>query len=210
MADRTDNFNRADTAAGTFGTPSDAGSDWIHPTNDWGISSNKGYNPGGAGGVATVLESSIADCDIQFTLSTVGGRTGLVARFTDDSNYILFDLNVGSTEVNIFKKVAGSFTLIAGPTSSITFANGDVWKFTVNGSALTGYQNGVSKISGSDSFNSTATQHGIRSSSTTDRYDDFSITALGGGAAGQPAAKRMGGVMFAHGLVGGFGPGRAW
>jgi hypothetical protein len=83
----------------------------------------------------------------------------------------------------MFKVVAGSFTQL-GSTASYTAANGDVLKFTVNGSTLNGYVNGALKVGPqTESAGSTNTKHGLRSfNDSASRFDDFSIT--NNGAAG--------------------------
>jgi hypothetical protein len=92
VSNRTDNFDRADTT-NNIGTPSDAGSAWTQSQGTWGIASNAGYESSAAGAQNIAqLEASLADVDVQVTLSNVsaGADAGPVARFADTSNYLLW------------------------------------------------------------------------------------------------------------------------
>lgn len=186
MGNRTDDFNRADTT-NNIGTPSDGGSAWSQLSGTWGISSNQAYTSVSTSQAVCVLESSLADVDVQYTVNTYQqNNSGLIARSTDNSNYLLCSVGSGGTGTDpysliIYKRVSGSFTSLG----SNTYTHGtDTVKFSVNGSSLIGYINGVSKVSVSDSFNSTATKHGMRNDtdvSSVARFDTFSITGIGGG-----------------------------
>jgi hypothetical protein len=184
VSNRTDNFDRADTT-NNIGTPSDAGSAWTQSQGTWGIASNAGYESSAAGAQNIAqLEASLADVDVQVTLSNVsaGADAGPVARFADTSNYLLWIYTIGSSGLRMFKVVAGSFTQL-GSTASYTAANGDVLKFTVNGSTLNGYVNGALKVGPqTESAGSTNTKHGLRSfNDSASRFDDFSIVDNSGG-----------------------------
>jgi hypothetical protein len=184
LTNRTDNFNRADSAV-SLGTPSDSGSAWVVPTASFGISSNQGYKANTASThEVAYLESSVADVDVEVTLTAIGASAagGVCARFADDSNYLHAQCGTGGTPVYLFKRVAGSFTQL-GSTYGGTLVANDVMKLTCNGSSLTVYINGVSRITATDSAGSTNTKHGLYAySANTDSplFDTFSITAAGG------------------------------
>lgn len=191
MTNRTDNFNRADTTS-AIGTPSDGGSAWTQQSGTWGISTNQGYESGAGSQTSAVLESSVANVDVQATINVAAADCGLIARAADDNNYLLLITSTVVGGFTIYKRVAGSFTNIA--SASFTVSNGDVCKFEVDSSnLLQGFQNGVSKVSVTDSAGSTNTKHGIRSNNvSTARFDDFSITALGAAAVTYPQLERFG------------------
>lgn len=174
---RSDNFNRADSTT-TLGTPSDGGSDWSALSGTWGISSNQGYAPGSTSQVA-VLESNSSGAEVQYTMATTSGNYGVVARATDGSNYLVFDFVAATGAIFIRKTVAGTPTTLATDTIS-AFSNGDTVKFVVSGPTLTGYRNGIQVLTVSDSFNQTATLHGVWASdfSHNGRFDTFSITEV--------------------------------
>ena len=97
----------------------------------------------------------------------------IVARATDDNNYLMI-YSTGSVLV-LYKRVAGAFTELTRYTGTIS--SGDVLKFVVDSNnLLTGYINNVSRVSATDSFNSTATKHGLQfSSDAISRFTAFTI-----------------------------------
>lgn len=173
FANRTDNFDRADTT-NNIGTPSDAASDWVQNSGTWGISSNAGYASVVSGITIATLESGLSNVVVQITFSTLGGNQehGVIGRLTDIDNCIIFYKL--SKAVILTKRVAGDqFDLAVG---TVTVVNGDVLTLTLNETAITGYVNGVAMVSSNDSFNQTATKHGIKAGNTAARFDNFSIT----------------------------------
>lgn len=184
MANRSDNFNRTDSSS-AMGTPSDAGSDWVALTGTWGIASNRGYcaTDSGDNQNSAVLESSASDVDVEVTCTTGNNDQGIILRATDASNYILLRHGTDGSVI-FYKREAGTFTSFAS-TSGVSQSNGDVIKATASGNDFELFVNGVSALTGTSSFNNTATKHGLRVySSTTPRWEDFSITDTGGGGGG--------------------------
>lgn len=161
----TDSFDRADSTT-TMGT-TDTGQTWVPNTGTWGISSNRAYVVSGSQ-ATTVVESNLADCTIQVTAAVVGNG-GLCWRSTNNSNHWLMAPTV------VFKKVAGGFTQVGASFSGLT--NGTVIKIILSGNDGYLYFDGVLKLSWSDSFNATATKHGLRelSGGGSARFDSFSI-----------------------------------
>jgi hypothetical protein len=184
MANRTDNFTRTDSST-ALGTPSDAGSDWVAGRGTWGISSNKGYlvSDGGADNVnVAYLESSLADVEVQVTISGLGANfdVALCGRVEGADDYILLVCRGGGNIVELYKKVSAGNFVSLDTDSGTPLAS--VMKLVMNGSTLEGWVDGVIRVSASDSHNSTATSHGISQytavHATEIRYDDFSITSL--------------------------------
>lgn len=182
MANRSDNFNRADSTT-ALGTPSDGGSDWVAASGTWGITSNKSYKVGsGSTFEAAYLEASTSSADVQAT-NTGLGSTGLCCRLSNNSNFIFGQVISGTAY--IWKRVAGTFTQI-GSTYTGTIVAGDVWKLTCDASNnLKLYQNGVQRVSGTDAAGSTNTKHGFCdfSGGSSVNWDNFSITDTAGGGA---------------------------
>jgi hypothetical protein len=162
----TDDFNRTDSAS-TMGNL-DTGQTWVPNSGTWGIASNKAYEAGAAPSqTTTVFESGVSDCSVEVTFSTFDD-SGLCFRSSDDSN------NIITNATNVFKRVAGGFTSLAVMS---TFGTGDVMKITGSGSGITVDLNGSGVAGFSESFNNTATKHGLRQNATTNgRFDDFSVT----------------------------------
>jgi len=185
VAAQTDAFGRADSST-TLGT-TDTGQTWSVLSGTWGISSNAAYEPGAVNGAqhAVVTDSGLSDCVVQVTvpvLSGLSGNAGVVFRATDDSNYWRFVIG-GATDNNWYfqKKVAGSFSLV-GTGGGV--AAGDVLRVVLGGNTITVFKNGTQMATTTDSFNSTATKHGMSNSAssagqgTVARLDDFSVRAV--------------------------------
>ena len=184
VAAQTDAFGRADSTT-TLGT-TDTGQAWSVLSGTWGISSNAAYEPGAVPVTqhAAVIDSGLSDCVVQVTvpvLSGLSGNAGVIFRATDDSNYWRFVIG-GATDNNWYfqKKVAGSFSLVGTGAGRAT---GDVLKVVLGGNTITVFKNGTQMATTTDSFNSTATKHGLANSSsssggTVARFDDFSVRAV--------------------------------
>lgn len=182
MSNRSDDFNRADSSS-SLGTPSDGGGAWTALVGTWGIASNTGYLATDAGDSqdVAVLDSGTSDVDVQVTLATLTSTPGLILRAADSNNYLL--LQTTTSGFTMYRRASGSFTGIG--SWSGTTASGDVIKFQGNGTTVKAFHAGVERISVTESSGQTNTKHGIYSFvSTGPRFDDFSITDLGGGGGG--------------------------
>jgi len=182
VANRSDNFN----VSQSLGTPSDGGSAWSQTSGTWSSDGTQAKEGGGGAQRVCVLDAASAVGDTQVTVPNRGLDNGICWRLADDSNYILGAYNAAGT-MKIFKKVAGSFTQL-GITATITAANGDVLKGSVDASNNhTFYQNGMSRVTATDAAGSTNTKHGLRANGdTTVRFDDFSFTDTSGGGGATP------------------------
>lgn len=116
------------------------------------------------------VDAGVSDCTVQATMFIVAGNPSLMFRYTDGNNFWVV-IGAGTTLL-LFKKVTGGFN----QTDSGTFASGDILKVTLSGNVITVYRNGSLVITRPDSFNSTATKHGLRSNGTNVTWDDFSIS----------------------------------
>jgi len=162
----SDAFNRADSTT-TMGN-ADSGQTWVPNRGTWGISSNRAYCVNSAvGQCSTVIDSGLADCSVQMTVQTTGD-VGMCWRSTDDNNHFL------GGSGSIYRKQGGGYTLVA---SGSAVSSGDVIKVVLSGSSHTLTKNGAAWCSFTDSFNSTATKHGIRHHNSTSFFDDFTVTA---------------------------------
>ena len=188
MTSFSDDFNRADST--------DLGAGWVEVSGDWSIVSNR-LSPGNAGGTiilraATAMATS--DHYVQITIATTTAASqGIWARGNSNITSGYLWRNNGSTW-DLFSVVGGSFTNIG--TYSAAAGAGDVAKIQVQGTTITGYVNGVSRVSVTDSAVASGTNVGVRGESTNLlSYDDFSaadvssgVSANAGNAAGTGAA----------------------
>lgn len=173
----SDSFNRADGAIGT----ADTGEVWSVLSGTWTIASNQAKE-----GTTTstqhlaVLDCGVSDGAVQVTIPSVAAgsaNAGLSFRASDVSNH--WRLISDSSGTYIEKKVAGTFTTMASYAPVAT--DGDVLRVVMLGSLVGAYRNGTPLGCVTDSFNSTATKHGLdHGASTSDtgprpRWDDFSV-----------------------------------
>lgn len=168
-----DGFTRANNAT-SLGT-ADSGQAWVSdtPSSLWGISSNTAQSQNAASGLTTV-NSAVADCTVTAVLTLGTNTTGGVAwRATDSSNYFFLYLNSGA----VYKYVAGSLTgpVINGGYSGAGTAG--TYSVILLGSSHTLQRNGTTVGTATDTFNQTATKHGLSNySSVGVTATSFSVT----------------------------------
>ncbi len=176
---RQDTFNRGDTT--DIGTPSDGGSAWEEIAGTgWGVTGNQGYDSSSGAGHIAVLESSNAIVSVRCTFNSVagdGGDCGLVLRLSDSSNYIFLTFSESINYFALTKIVAGVTTTL--DVDTVDTADGDVIRLEVtSGDVITVYQNDVERLTATDSFNSSATKHGLWANFDGQvRFENFSIWA---------------------------------
>lgn len=173
-ADRLkDTFTRADVVA-SLGVP-DIGPQWSALTGTWGISNNQAYRSIDGNDTYAIMESGLSDGRVETVYSVAAGTQRLVFRCTDANNLWLVTNQGGSWL--LYKRVAGVYTQV-GSAYAGTAANGDYISVILNGSSIQVYINGNLAISASDSFNQTATKHGLGSDAagnTSARWDNFRV-----------------------------------
>jgi len=195
MTTLTDNFNRANGAIGN----SSEGWSWTVTGGTFTVASNE-CSCDSAGIMHAASDLAGDDHFVEATIrDTIITNWGITARYADDSNFYLAQAT--STSLTIFKNVSG-FTQIA-TTGSLTIAQGDVIKFECNNSALKVYENGVERVSVTDTSLTGQIRCGIRSGSSLRLYDDWSAADLSAGGGTRPA--KMAGYWAGYaGLSGGF------
>lgn len=167
MTSFSDDFNRSDST--------DLGAGWVEVSGDWSIVSNQ-LSPGAAGGTiilraATAMATNDNFAQITITATTTASQ-GVWCRANSNISQGYLWRNNGSTW-DLFSVVGGSFTNIG--TYSAAAVPGDVAKIQAVGSTITGYVNGVSRVSVTNTAVTTGTAVGVRSDSASAvRYDDFS------------------------------------
>lgn len=190
MSNRFDNFNRAD---GAYGTPSDGGSAYETVGTNWLVTNNtarlSSTAPSGA-----VLETGFSDADVTLVISTLMvdfGRLHIGLRWTDSNNFWYTECRRNGTGVqfSIYRRQAGVTTNVTGivTVANTAFAVGDAFRFRGQGNRLTVYHTPVATgievlradTGSGQTFNQTATKHGLASGGSADstvRIDNLSIT----------------------------------
>jgi hypothetical protein len=177
----TDDFNRADGAPGAT---------WVDSSGLWTIVSQQ-LSSGTAGGTiiiraATAMATS--DNSAQVTIAATGAVShGVFCRANTGSGFTGGYLwrNDG-TSWNLFSNVGSSFTSL-GSFAGAAVA-GDVAKITAVGSTITGYVNGVARVTVTNTAVATGTGVGLRAeSSSVLRFDDFAGADVTSGTTGDAA-----------------------
>lgn len=138
----------------------DLGGTWEVVTGTWDLAYSDDYAAAYAtsAGRTLALTSGLADAHVGVTFGSVGSRPqGLVFRYSDASNFWI------ATQTGLFKVVAGAAAAnpASGATSWPLFQSGDRLSVQLSGNNILVSKNGVQVASAVDSFNSTATRHGI-------------------------------------------------
>ncbi|TYO95124.1 LamG domain-containing protein [Desulfallas thermosapovorans] len=146
----------------------------------WAVSG--GVLTGTGGSQATLIKNDLLlqDCEIVLT-SDQAQDGGIIARYQDNNNYYLLalydDSGVAPTQnIRLYKRVGGTYTSLA--YADVTWPRGTSKqiKFTLHGSRLEAYFDGVKVISVTDT---TFTGGGVglrhHGSTGSDRYLDFSV-----------------------------------
>lgn len=172
-----DVFNRADNAS-SMGN-ANTGQAWTATRGTWGIRSNQAYcptipaSPNNAFATVDPLTPNVGmSFDIDYTATS---QLGGVMRLTNDTNYLYFRLI--STDIKLLKNVAGTVTQIG--IYSFTPVAGTKYKIKVlcAGDLIKVFIDGIERISVSESFNNTATIHGLfaQISQADGNFDNFLV-----------------------------------
>lgn len=185
----TDTFTRADNAS-SLGV-ADTGHAWTTHAGTMGINGNRAYCPtlGSIGtftGSIATVETGEADVTIDITMPTARSAIsfdGIIFRYSDNNNFLLARYSWQNVRVQFDTMVGGSFFSAVDSTgiSPPQAHDGMVMKLVLNGSSLELFIDSVSYIVRTDTFNQTATRHGIVVGNSVDttnsRLDDLSIVA---------------------------------
>ncbi|MFJ5644044.1 hypothetical protein [Streptomyces sp. NPDC093223] len=179
MTTFTDSFNRANGAPGA---------NWVDGTGLWTIVSNQ-LSPGTAGGTIVIRTASgmaTNDNSAQITIAATGAVShGVWCRGNTGFTQGYLWRNDGTSWV-LFSNIGGSFTSL-GSFSGAAVA-GDVAKITAVGSTITGYINGIARVTVTNAAVTTGTFVGLRAeSSNVLRFDDFTGSDVTSGVTGDAA-----------------------
>lgn len=171
MANRSDNFNRADNSS-AIGTPSDGGGGWTTTAGTWGILSNAIYRSAGSSYSVAYLDAGVSTGVVSAKFTGLAS-SGIAMRIVDGSNFVWLQLTGGLTY--LWKRVSGSFTQL-GSTFSGGFTTNDVFSLEVDASGnWIAKKNGTSIITATDNVHSTATGVGFAWESNSATWDDFNF-----------------------------------
>ncbi|MBB1253062.1 hypothetical protein H3146_06720 [Streptomyces sp. OF3] len=187
MATFTDDFNRPDST--------DLGPGWVEVSGNWSIISNQ-LSPGAAGGTIILRAASAMDTSDNFAQITIAnpatGSMGIWCRGNANISSGYLWRNNGSSW-DLFSVVGGSFSVIG--TYAVAAVAGDVARVQAVGSTISGWVNGVERVTVTNSAVASGTSVGVRSDSTAGiRYDDFAaadwVASAPLGTAGETSTAR--------------------
>lgn len=171
-------------------TSDSLGYDWIALSGIWrrlggAAVLHVATEAGGSGHHHVVADSGLADGTASVVLRDVRNAArgmGMVVRATDDNNLLLAAVDADGS--SIYRRQGGAFVEVASSAGS-SVVSGDVLSVALAGASITVKLNGVTKVSGSSSFNQTATLHGFHAYNDAVRdyvvldgsaWDDYSFT----------------------------------
>lgn len=166
-----DTFTRADSTT-TLGSTESGAKAWAATAGTWGIASGQAYNAGGTGGALATIDAGTADYTVSVKVNASDSGSGLIARLTDPSNWLMALAPAGG-ELQLYHNVGGSVSAVAYPGTPI--AAGDVVQMACAGGTVTYSVNGTAVGSFADS--TTGTRCGFRADSAAARFDNFTVTA---------------------------------
>lgn len=170
----SDAFNRADGPIGT----ADTGQIWENIENSMVITGNNVNGSAAAVNNTAVIESGKSDAEISSTvIGTSADWKRIVFRAIDANNYFYFQTRAtgAGQPVQLFRKQAGASTSLFAVTGTV--AAGSKMKVILLGSKIRCFIDATEYQTATDTFNQTATKHGIGSNNTVPEFDDFKVMA---------------------------------
>lgn len=154
----SDSFNRADNASSLLNA--DTGQTWVALNGTWGTLGNKAYLAvdGSGGRRSAGINAGSTNGVLTCTADVTGDGWNLIFRAQDKDNLLFITLS--GTTLLLRKWVAAVGTDIT-TAPGLSFASGDAWRVTLNGSSIDVAQNGTSRINTSDATFLGNTIHGI-------------------------------------------------
>lgn len=202
----TDTFTGTDstTLVNHTATGVEGGFDWVTIDGGSGFRLDGNRLRNGSSGQFTAhradrgLDTADQSVEIEVVSVTEGTNeitVGLIARKDSSATLTYYSLSLrfdnGVDTIRLFKKVNDSDTTL--DSASVTWANGDVLRLTVEGTSLKGYQNETERVSATDATITSGDYCGLtRSANTSTPFmllDNFAadiITSGGGGEEGTP------------------------
>lgn len=174
------------------GFATDTGQTWDVIDGALKITSNQAEGNSGVNYNVAVVEAGQSDVDVSVALNAAGSGNYMrvVVRATDASNFI-FAMVRNDGQLYMYRKQAGAFTELARTTLAtlgLTYADGTIFKVTCSGDAIAAYYGATQVMTATQSFNATATKHGISLAFTGARVDDFLVEGADGAPTGTPGS----------------------
>jgi hypothetical protein len=181
-----DDFARADNAS-SLGV-ANTGQSWVMSPSGttWGITGGQAYVSSDAPANArAVIDSGISDGTVQVRFAKLADATtsGIQSRlvFRADASGTHFIVQWRPTvgwQMYKLTSAGGAFTQVGTTVGTPVAADGDLVQIVLAGPSITLKVNGATVITATDTFQQTATLHGIGTNGTgVARFDDFAVVA---------------------------------
>ena len=138
----------------------------------------------GPGHLQVTINGAVADVVMgtDYRVGTGPGMGALVFRFTDPDNFLLLETYLNT--LYLYKRQAGVWMLLASQPLPTALAMGSTHRFEVRtlGSAIEGWWDGARLVQTTDTFQQSATRHGLDWNSAFDAtsvYDNFQLSVNG-------------------------------
>ncbi|KAI7254677.1 hypothetical protein KC345_g11234, partial [Hortaea werneckii] len=158
-------------------------SGWTTSGGSWSVTDDgtKTLSQSSASGEALAYSGDASWRDYTYSarlkLLNAFGNAGLLFRYADASNYYMFRLNDSGDKAELFKKTAGTLTMVSSADAAVTPGEWANIKVTVSGSTITAFAGGIQLLQWTDTAPQPAGgKIGIRMHSSTARMDDVKIT----------------------------------
>lgn len=159
----SDRFARGDSAS-SLGIATSLQA-WTAHTGTWGISGGRAYCPTPSGDSVATFDCGLSNVDVSVDIWAGTSDSGLVARAADANNYILLMLNSAASQVQLWKRVSGSYTTLGSLTIVNTLHRRYNLRLRCNGTSISGYVDGQLVATVTDSAGSSNTRIGLRQNS---------------------------------------------
>lgn len=174
-----DSFNRAN---GAIGSTDGAGTldpvAWTALVGDWRVNSNKARLNANVADSLAVIDTGHANVDIRLKVASVNFASGIVFRCTDSTHFFALATGYGGTNSLTILKYNGGGGPAVGLNISAVFADNDIVGVIAINNVITITKNGTPVGQFIDSFNRSATKHGLYQNSTIVDLDDFSVRTV--------------------------------
>lgn len=176
----TNGLGHQEGVAGGLGSGGN-GLSWTSAVGTWGASGGAAAASALSGGVAVaVVDTSKADAIVTAKLTRNGGTAGVVCRWVDANNHVQ-GRHTG-TNAQLVKVVSGTPTTLID--AAATYAAGAEVRVICEGQKFRLYYNNAmigSEQTIADAALASATKQGLRTTDTTNTFDDFVVRARGTG-----------------------------
>lgn len=154
---------------------------WTPVSGSWSVGGwPSALRQGSVTGEAVATTGSAAWTDYTVTarlaVTTPAGNAGILVRYQDAGNYLMLRLNLTTSAVELYTKVAGTLTLVASQPAAVPTGQIVSLRADVHGAAVDGWLNGTKLISWTNPASQPASGAvGVRTASSAALVDEVVV-----------------------------------